>query len=112
METDGVVVFFNGVKWNWILPGALNPQTKIIAANIVNADVRLVYEDFTMHSPKSIVARLAYMLYKRFELFNGDNSKAINVITPFLLVDGVKSLITLLLNWHTVIITTPVLLIG
>ncbi|WP_184543180.1 tagaturonate reductase [Mucilaginibacter sp. FT3.2] len=72
-------------QWDEILVLAANPHLKVIISNTTEVGIRLTEESIELRPPVSFPGKLLAFLHKRYQAFNGDDTKGLVIIPTELL---------------------------
>lgn len=88
-----------GEQWQEILACASNPDLKIVISNTTEVGISLKADDnITSIPPVSFPGKLLAILYKRFQIFNGDPARGLVIIPTELIIDNGKKLESIILE--------------
>lgn len=74
-------------EWNDILKFASSPDLQVIISNTTEIGIQLVEENIDTIPPKSFPGKLLAVLYQRYKIFGGDESRSL-VILPTELISN------------------------
>jgi tagaturonate reductase len=78
-------------QWNEILACASNPEMQIVISNTTEIGITLVNDDVHALPPESFPGKLLALLYKRYQVYQGDKSKGMVILPTELIIDnGIK----------------------
>lgn len=84
--------------WENVLAVAASPDLEIVISNTTEVGISLLEEDIHATPPASFPAKLLAVLYKRFQVFQGEDSKGLIIIPTELLTNNADKLLEILLQ--------------
>lgn len=85
-------------EWKAILECAENPEMQIVISNTTEVGIVLINDDIKAEPPTSFPGKLLAFLYRRYQVFNGDETKGMVIIPTELLPDNGDKLKGILLQ--------------
>ena len=87
-----------GDAWQEVLDCAANPDMQVVISNTTEVGITLVEEDISRTPPASFPGKLLAFLYRRYQVFNADRSKAMVILPTELITDNGKKLKAILVE--------------
>ncbi len=84
--------------WEKILACAADANIQLVISNTTEVGITLVKEDIHATPPESFPAKLLAVLYKRYQVFNGDKDKGMVIVPTELITDNGKKLKAIVLE--------------
>jgi tagaturonate reductase len=81
-----------GKEWETILEFAGSPDLEVIISNTTEVGIRLVKDDIKDSPPISFPGKLLAVLYKRYQTFEGDQTKGLVILPTELIPNNGKKL--------------------
>src|SRR5688572_25220420 len=85
-------------NWDEILSCASNPDMQVVISNTTEVGITLINDDVHAAPPESFPGKLLSFLYRRYKVFDGDESKGMVIIPTELIIDNGSKLRNILLE--------------